>query len=608
MNNYSFSEVPASQFINRLAILFAVLMALAVPTFYFLVNLDLYQATLQAETEMRARTIEERLARNPSAWEFELLRAQDVLDEKPRMMIDNPRYKKLSTFTGTVISEVRPEHDLQWPTVHHTVTLKVDGRPLAQLEEAFSVRALLEKTVTVTLGSIALFAMLLFALYRLTFRGLQHTERKLHQMAWFDALTSLPNRAQYKRITDRLLEDARISHKEMAVYFIDLDHFKPVNDTRGHHVGDALLKLVAQRIREHVSKGDIVMRFGGDEFVVVANNTSSIKAMRTAVQIVGALSQPFEINKQAIRIGASAGVSVYPYDAQTAEELLSHADIAMYQAKQEGRNRAMRYSAGMRDWLKERKRLEEDLSFALSKEQFRLQYQPVYGVHPNAKMTGVEALLRWERTPGETLPPGQFLSVLEETGTVDAVGEWVIGEAIRQLVRWDEQGLPRLNMSVNVAASQLEDPTLPTRIALLLEAHKISATRLKLEFTESALIADTPNTRRTVEALRALGLGLDVDDFGTGYSSFIYLKRYAISGVKIDRGFVQDMLESSDDRTIVKGIIRFAHDLNLTVTAEGVETKGQMALLSEMGCDFLQGYYFSKPVEAVEIEVQLSVI
>lgn len=602
-----FSEVSSSRVVNGIALLFSLLLALAIPIFFFLVKYGVYNSTLQADTEIRARVMEERIERNPQAWEFELLRVQGIFEEKSRVLEDMPRYQKLQTMNGHVIAESNLEHALAWPTLSHSVSLRSVGVPRATLEQAISLRPLLFESLIVGLFSLLAFGLLMGLLYMLTFRGLVESERKLNQMAWFDPLTSLPNRAQYKRITDRLIEDAEISHKEMAVYFIDLDHFKPVNDTRGHHVGDALLKLVAQRIRNQVSKSDIVMRFGGDEFVVVANNTHADMAMETCEGIVEALTMPFVVNGQVVRIGASAGISLYPQDAETAEQLLSNADIAMYQAKQDGRGQAIRYSSTMRDWLKARKRLEEDLRVALEEKQFHLVYQPVHRNQLHTPMVGVEALLRWERKPGVVVPPNEFIAILEESGHVGQVGDWVIEQAIKQLVLWDTEGKTQLTMSVNIAASQLEDVELPVRIAKLLLQYSIDPARLKLEFTESALIADTPKTRKTVEALHQIGVGLEVDDFGTGYSSFIYLKRYAITGVKVDRSFVKDMLSSSDDRTIVKGIIRFAHDLNLTVTAEGVEHEGQVKMLRELGCDYLQGYYFSKPVSAKEIEVRLVV-
>ncbi len=606
MRRHLISET-ASQLVNRLAVAFAIMITLATTGFYFYINLEFYRSTLKIETEVTSISLEERIARNPSMWEFDLLRLGDLLQQKSRSANDTTRHKTLYTLQRNPVLQVPADQELVWPSISYSQTLFYNGSHVATYEESLSIRSLIERTVVVGLISAAIFGSLFWGIYRVSFRSLQEAERKLQQMAWFDGLTLLPNRAQYKRITERFVHDAQLSRKEMAIFFIDLDHFKPVNDTHGHHIGDELLKSVAKRIRDQCTKNDIVMRFGGDEFVVIANNTSGVKALRRCTALIESMAAPFEVQGHTVLIGASAGVSVYPYDAESADELLSNADIAMYQAKQSGRNRVMRYSLGMRDLLKERKQLEDDLRIGLEQEQFHLVYQPLYNAKAKPELIGVEALLRWERTPGETVQPNDFIPALEETGLIVGVGDWIIEQAIKQLVAWRNNGLGALRISVNVAAIQLEDPALPNRVLMLLEQHNVPAALLRFEFTESALIADTPKTRRTIEALRDMGIALDVDDFGTGYSSFIYLKRYAISGVKIDRSFVNDMLSSEDDRIIVDGIIQFAHSLKLTVTAEGVESFEQLNILREMGCDYLQGYYFSKPALPIDIEVQVKV-
>jgi diguanylate cyclase (GGDEF)-like protein len=606
MNGHNIGST-ASQLVYRLAAAIAVLLTLAVTTFYFFVNLGFYQSALKVETDVTTRTIEDRISRNPSLWEFELLRLDELLRQRSRLVYDTSTHKTLYNAKHVAVLTVAAEQEHLWPLISESQSIYSNGVVIAQFEQSLSIRGLLERTGLVMASSAALFAGLFWIIYQVAFRRLHDADRKLQQMAWFDGLTSLPNRAQYKRMAERMIYDAKISHKEMAIFFIDLDHFKPVNDTHGHHIGDQLLQSVAQRIRKQCKGNDIVMRFGGDEFVVIANNTSAVKALRRCNSLVESLAEPFVLNNHTVAIGASAGISVYPYDAQTAHELLSNADIAMYQAKQAGRNRVMRYSLGMRDLLQERKQLEDDLKMGLEKGQFQLVYQALYNAKEVPELVGAEALLRWERSPGVTIQPSVFIPALEETGLIVSVGDWVIEQAIKQIVQWRKHELPHLRVSVNVAAVQLEDPALPGRVMKLLELHGVPPTQLRFEFTESALIADTPNTYRTIEALRNLGIALDVDDFGTGYSSFIYLKRYAISGVKIDRSFVNDMLDSHDDRVIVEGIIQFAHSLNLSVTAEGVENAAQLKMLRKMGCDYLQGFYFSKPVQPIEIEIHAKV-
>ncbi len=423
-------------------------------------------------------------------------------------------------------------------------------------------------------------------------------EERIHRLAHHDALTGLLNRFSLENRLVQALLSARRENEELAVMFIDLDRFKTINDTLGHHVGDTLLIEVGRRLHTCVRESDIVARLGGDEFVVaVTGMEAEMAAAHIADKIVAALCRPYLIAGNELHTSPSLGISIFPSDGEDAETLMKNADTAMYHAKELGRNNYQFFTSAMNAAAGERLRLEHDLRAALADGQFELHYQPQICASDN-RVCGVEALVRWRHPQRGLIPPLKFIPIAEENGMIEALGEWVLDEACRQLAAWREQGLNTLRMAVNLSAHQLRSPTLVERVRTIMAKHGLGSGELELEVTESAAMADPERAIGQLKALRELGVGLAIDDFGTGYSSLAYLKLLPIQILKLDRAFVSDIESNENGAAISAATLALAHNLGLKVVAEGVETEEQRAFLAAHQCDFLQGYLFSKPLAA----------
>ncbi len=426
----------------------------------------------------------------------------------------------------------------------------------------------------------------------------KQAEAELHRLAYYDSLTGLPNRVLFNDRLHQALTEAKRHGRLVALMLLDLDRFKVINDTMGHETGDALLREIGQRLQRSVREGDTVARLGGDEFALVFADIAEIQHVAQLAQTVLAqFAAPAGINGREIFTGASIGVAVYPTDTQDADSLLKFADSAMYHAKDSGRSAYQFYSAEMTARVQGRLRLETDLRRALDKQEFFLEYQPQIDAREN-RITGVEALLRWRGPDGSLITPAQFISVAEDTGLIVPIGKWVLATACAQLRRWHEAGHDRLTLSVNVAPRQFRDPHLLDAVRQAVARSGIPPGALELEITESLLLEHSADTRKTLEALKAVGVTLAIDDFGTGYSSLSYLKRFPIDRVKIDQSFVRDLATDKDDLAIVRAIIALARALRLAVIAEGVETAEQLKLLRREDCHDYQGYHFARPLAA----------
>jgi diguanylate cyclase (GGDEF)-like protein/PAS domain S-box-containing protein len=418
-------------------------------------------------------------------------------------------------------------------------------------------------------------------------------EQRFAYLAQFDSLTGLPNRSLLlDRFTQTLTLAAR--HRWMVgILFVDLDRFKVVNDTRGHGMGDALLVQVAGRLQECVRTADTVGRLGGDEFAVVLSALErAADAGLVADKVINALSLPFHLEGQEIYISASLGIAMYPSDGTRADELLKNSDTAMYRAKERGRNTFQYYVPEMNERSAERLALETQLRGALERQEFLLHYQPKANI-ATGEISGFEALLRWQHPVRGLVGPDLFISILEDTGMIVPVGEWVLRTVCEQLTRWKAAGILTRPVAVNLSARQFQQKNLDSVIAAILAETRVDADLLELELTESMLMKDPEEARQTLEALRAYGVALAVDDFGTGYSSLLYLQRFPLDALKIDRAFIRDITTKPDDASIAVAIITLAHSLKLKVIAEGVETEAQLNFLRANGCDEMQGYYFS---------------
>jgi diguanylate cyclase (GGDEF)-like protein/PAS domain S-box-containing protein len=430
----------------------------------------------------------------------------------------------------------------------------------------------------------------------------KEAEQRLIQMAHFDALTGLPNRTLFYRNLSRILGRALSRGWCVALLCIDLDHFKDINDTRGHAVGDELLCQVSNRLLQCVRIRDTVARLGGDEFgVILAARDGEQRAHLVADRIREALRVPFALKDHAVTVTASVGIALSPDDAGDAETLIQYADTAMYQSKGAGRNTSRFFQVRMNTDALARLDIETALRQAVDKGEFVLHYQPKIAVR-SGRICGLEALLRWERPEFGLVPPGEFITVLEDTGLIVPVGRWVATAACKQIGAWLASSVGPIAVSVNVAGRQFVEGDIERDVICALEEHRIPGSLLELEMTESSLMMNTERTVNTLQNLRNLGVGVSIDDFGTGYSSLAYLRRFPLDKLKIDRIFISGITTSADDAAIVLAIIRMAHTLKLQVVAEGVETAAQLNWLRNHDCDEIQGYLFSRPLPAAGIE------
>ncbi len=428
-------------------------------------------------------------------------------------------------------------------------------------------------------------------------------QARMAYLAQHDSLTGLPNRDQLRAALRNILADGVNPGTPFAVLFVDLDRFKVINDSLGHHVGDQVLKDVARRLRDGVRTSDVVCRLGGDEFVVVLVGTADAEAAtRLASKLVKRLAQPMHCAGRELHLTASIGISRYPQDGACVEELMRHADIAMYQAKAKGRNAVCHYHPESNQGTEQRFDLESRLRAALPAGELLLHFQPQFSAATH-RLLGFEALLRWTPREGPPVPPDVFIPVAEESGLIGLIGAWVLEQACRQWSDWRRVHGVSVRMAVNVSAHQLRpDHDLVGCIAALVRRHGIPPDTLELELTESVAMHDPAASVELMRQLRQLGVSLAVDDFGTGYSSLAYLKMLPIHRLKLDRSFVQNIETDANDKAICSATIALAHSLGLEVVAEGVETAEQQGFLQAQGCDVMQGYLLGRPVPAAQAE------
>jgi diguanylate cyclase (GGDEF)-like protein/PAS domain S-box-containing protein len=420
-------------------------------------------------------------------------------------------------------------------------------------------------------------------------------QAQLEHQANHDALTGLPNRAL---ITDRMAQAVTFSQRfkhSLWLVFIDLDNFKLINDHLGHQAGDQLLCAIANRLRACVHEGDTVARLGGDEFLLLLPIANQ-RPMASLLQLVQeAVAAPVMLDRQEVTVTCSIGVSVYPADGADPEQLLKHADIAMYRAKESGRNQVQFYEAAMHQRISERASIEAELRQALARNQLSLVYQPKMDLQSGA-ITGMEALLRWMHPALGAVSPARFIGVAEETGLIVAIGRWVLRTACAQAMAWQKAGLPPLRVAVNLSARQFRDHALIDEVRAALDDSGLAPQYLELELTESLMMHNVDEVVTAVENLKQLGIALSIDDFGTGYSSLAYLKQFPVDYLKIDQSFTREMLDEPRMAAIVRSVIALGHSLGFKVIAEGVETEAQLDYLRANDCDEMQGYYFSRPL------------
>ena len=433
-------------------------------------------------------------------------------------------------------------------------------------------------------------------------------EEKIIHLAHYDALTDLPNRSLVQDRIQQTIAWARRADAQFAVMFIDLDKFKNINDTLGHDVGDQLLQMVAQRLTEALRAEDTVGRQGGDEFIVLLASLSAAEDSAVVAQkILTTLSTPFVINGQDLHTGASLGIAIYPQDGEDVETLLKNSDTAMYHAKEAGRSNYQFFAQAMNTAAAERLLLESSLRQAIDHNELMLHYQPLVNI-ADGKIIATEALVRWNHPELGLISPARFIPIAEDSGVIVPLGDWVLKQACYQLKLWRELGISLPRMVVNLSPRQFRQKHLVQNFVQILKETGVSPHWLGLEVTENVIMENPEEGIAVLGELKALGIELSLDDFGTGYSSLSYLKRFPIDKLKIDQSFVRDITTDADDEGLVAAIIVMAHQLNIRVVAEGVETEAQLAFLREHGCDEYQGYFFSRPKPATDLRATLSTL
>ncbi|TFW27400.1 putative bifunctional diguanylate cyclase/phosphodiesterase [Massilia horti] len=432
----------------------------------------------------------------------------------------------------------------------------------------------------------------------------KRTEEQIRRLAYCDSLTGIPNRQAFLETLERELQRSRIGNKKFAVLFMDLDAFKRINDTLGHNVGDHLLMIVSERLRETIRPSDMVSRgdqasnlarLGGDEFTILIPDLERVEhALNVAHRVKEAMRRPFLIEGNEIFVTASIGISLFPEDGDDCDSLLKFADTAMYHAKNCGKNNAKLYSSSLTMQIMSHVKLEVGLRKALQNHELYLLYQPQIDVR-STEIVGVEALVRWRHPERGIISPTEFIPLAEETGLIVPIGEWVLRTACNQAKSWQRQTRRSVRMAVNLSAKQFKDENLSQIVVSALDDTGLDPRLLELELTEGTLMDDAKATLVTLEQLRGIGVYLSIDDFGTGYSSMNYLKRFDVRSLKIDRSFICGLPQDSENAAITRAIIAMAHGLKMVVVAEGVETGEQLVLLEQFGCDLVQGYYLGHP-------------
>jgi len=429
---------------------------------------------------------------------------------------------------------------------------------------------------------------------------LKKAGQEFENLTEFDFITHLPNRRHFWKQLTKLIDEAPDKDNLLALFYIDLDHFKRINDTLGHHAGDYVLNAIAFRLARCVKRGDLVAHLGGDEFALVLKLTQApFDIGQIAQRVQAAVGKEIFIERDSLNVTSSVGIAIHPEDGREATSLMKHADLAMYHAKKSGRGQYQIFTPSLDYDFSQKLRLENDLKTALEQQQFRLVYQPQVCSREENSLR-LEALIRWEHPTQGNIPPGKFIPLAEDTGLIIGIGVWVMETACRQAREFLDEGFD-IVMAVNISARQIKQVKFLKQVESILETTGLPPRHLELEITESTLMEELDNVNELLQSLRAMGVSITLDDFGCGFSSLSYLKNLPVDNLKLDRSFIHELPFNEEDKTITTSVINLAHDLKMTVIAEGVETKEQLRFLDEKGCDYMQGFLFYYPMETVKI-------
>ncbi len=502
---------------------------------------------------------------------------EEVLGKTPFELMPEHEAERVAAVFSSIVAQQEPFTALENTNQHkdgHLVVLETSGVPFYDNAGIFRGYRGIDRDITAR----------------------KQDEQRLESLAHYDQLTGLPNRALFYDRLNQTLARTRWHQQHVAVMFLDLDRFKVINDTLGHDMGDLVLKEVAARLLSLVRDGDTVARLGGDEFaIILVDIATSDDIPNLAQTILGALETPLEIKGQEFFVTTSIGISCHPGDGDDARLLVTNADIAMYHAKEQGRNNYQFHSSSMDAKAVERLLLETRLRHALEREEFQLHYQPKVDLG-TGQLNGMEALVRWQPPGEEMISPMHFIPLLEDTGMIVPVGEWILYTACAQTKAWHEAGFTKLRVSVNLSARQFKQQGLVEMVIRVLEKTGLDPQHLELEITESILMEHKDRTADALSRFNDLEIHITIDDFGTGYSSLGYLKRFPIKTLKIDRSFIQDIPDDADNVALTQAIIAMAQSLKINVVAEGVETNEQLVFLMNLQCNEIQGFYFSRPL------------
>jgi diguanylate cyclase (GGDEF)-like protein len=593
-------RVSAAAILQVLVWTLVMLAALALPAAQYSLALQYERGSLASEAQARAFVVGQRVAANPQLWMFEVLRLEEHLRQNI-MPSGSDDHRAVLDAKGAPVAQNAEAPNLAWPVISHREPLFENGRLAGSVQLQRSLRG--EVNDALTHGFVSLFvgALLAFGLTQLPLRRLRHVEDELAHKAYHDDLTGLYNRDAFRRLLAEGVALAQRDKLRLAVLFIDLDRFKSINDSMGHEAGDEALRGVAERLRAIVRAEDVVARLSGDEFALLLEAPEG-DAQRLADKLLQRFEAPFTIAGRQWHLGCSVGVALFPDHGSDPDRLLACADTAMLNAKAGGRSASKLYHEAMEDSVLRRVQIEDDLRGALERREFLLHYQPLVDL-ATGRIKGSEALLRWQHPQRGLVPPVEFISVLEETGMIHAVGQWVLEVACTQMRQWLDQGLPMQQVSVNVSPRQFaRQDDFVDGVRQALAQAGLPAQHLQLELTEGTLMSNSAQSQVLLGDLRRLGVELAIDDFGTGYSSLAYLRSFPVSVLKVDRSFVRDMHVSEQNASIVKAVVQMAHSLNLSVTAEGIETDVQRRALEQLGCNTGQGYRLGRPMPAAALQ------
>ena len=592
--------------VTGLAGLAALAIALAFPAAYLLSANNRLMGVIEVRAQIYGEQVTDTASQNPELWNAFFGDAKVDLTGLAIAAADDaqtagyaPERRRVFAGNGHLLLDVAPPQPLAWPTVSWRTPVLQNSNRLGDVEIARSLRPELLNTLAIAIGSFTLGLLLLIVLRVVPLRLMREALDRVAYLSAHDQLTGLPNRVVLAHRLEMALSAARRSGVQVAMLCLDLDHFKEVNDTLGHPVGDLLLQGAAERMRSCIRGEDIVARLGGDEFAIVQAPSENITAL--AARLIDVVSAPYDLNGHQVVVGTSIGIAIAPLDGDKPDILMKNADLALYRAKVDGGGIYRFFEREMDARMEGRRILEQDLRKAIVNGEFELYYQPISDVK-SGQITGCEALIRWRHPARGIVQPTEFISIAEETGLIVPLGEWVLRQACAEAVRWPKH----VTVAVNVSPAQFKSRNLVPTVVSALATSGLLPGRLELEITELALMQKNKGAIAVLHQFHDLGVKVAMDDFGTGYSSLGCLRSFPFDKIKIDQSFIRDLPHKEDSLAIVRAVVGLSSSLGITTTAEGVETKEQLASLTSEGCNEFQGFLFSRPRPAAEVAGMLS--